>query len=194
MSSNDTGRNVVNAFKVVYKTYENVQKLISYLQGQAIEMGKYICFSDKFLRWSSDRDIYGWAYSSFILVFQNTNDKELENGWREGSVYALEIDLHTNDYAKINITKFDYADMSSWTKGLSPSAHWVFCHPLYEERQVIDYKYDGAQYEGKIKNEGKSSQYWGLQRVVGFSVPLTDITADNAYDKIFGGFDVLAEK
>ena len=37
-------------------------------------------------------------------------------------------------------------------------------------------------------------RYWGLKRVLGYEVPLSDITADNAYEKIFGVFKELAKR
>ena len=192
MSSNNTGKNIVKAFKIVYNTYENVNKLMSYLQNQARERKKYNPCSDRFLRWNSDQNTNAWAYSSFILVFQDTNDIEMKNGWYDGPLYVLEINFFEYEEATVNIARFDFFNINNLEPRLSPSHHWVFYDPLYGSENIIDYTGDEKNYDGTIKNETISKRYWGLQRVVGFSLPLTDINAENAYDKVFGGFDSLA--
>jgi hypothetical protein len=37
-------------------------------------------------------------------------------------------------------------------------------------------------------------RYWGLKRILRYEVPLSDITADNTYKKIFGVFKELAKR
>ena len=37
-------------------------------------------------------------------------------------------------------------------------------------------------------------RYWGLKRIMGYEIPLSEITAENAYEKIFGTFKELAKK
>ncbi|MCL1904317.1 MAG: hypothetical protein FWF94_07860 [Oscillospiraceae bacterium] len=195
MSSNDKGKGIVTAFKVVYNTYDSVQKLMSYLQSSAEEKGDYVCCTDKFLRWNSDKHIHGWAYNSFILLFQNEQDGELENEWYDGAVYVFEVDLSGDEHeeAVVNIARFDYTDIGSWSNAQpSPSNHWQFNHPLHNVDDMIEYEVDnGLNYVGKIKTEGKSKTYRGFQRVSGYYVPLMDITAENAYEVVFGGFDKL---
>ncbi|MGI5971346.1 MAG: hypothetical protein ACOX7P_06480 [Oscillospiraceae bacterium] len=38
------------------------------------------------------------------------------------------------------------------------------------------------------------NRYWGLKRVTGYEVPLSEINADNAYEKIFGTFRELEKQ
>ena len=198
MSSNSTGKNIGKAFEVVYKTYENVQKLLSFLKSQSEEKGEYVCCSEKILCWSSDQSIWGWAYHSFILVFQNAKNTELENGWRDGSLYIAEINLVQDDEPLFNIARFDYADVENWSSDpITKGNHWIFNHPLHDTGKLVSYNVseDGYDYDGIVVNEEKADKtYWGIRRVVGTSFPLTDITAENAYEKVFGGFDELAGK
>ena len=198
MSSNETGKNIANAFNVVYKTYENVEKLISFLKSQAKLENEYSrCFSSEFMRWRSDTNIYGWAYSSIILAFQNMEDLEYENSsWREGPIYVLEINLCSTDgNALLNIARFDY-DSVNFKKDnppLSYGDHGFFHHPLIDlNGKIIDYEpEDGNKFCGVIRNDAVSKKFWGLKSVRGFTVPLADITSENAYEIVFGGFNNL---
>jgi len=201
MSSNETGKNVANAFKVVYKTYENVRKLISFLSRQAEIENTYIkCHTSEFLRWTSDTNIYGWAYSSIILAFQNMDDIEYEkSSWREGPIYVLEIDLCGEESnAELNIARFDYdstifRELKKDASLLSYGDHRFFSHPLIDfNGKIIDYEEKGGkEFSGVIRNDAASKRFWGLKTVRGFTVPLTDITSKNAYEIVFGGFDKL---
>ena len=199
MNSNETGKNIANAFNVIYKTYENVIKLISFLKSQAELENTYTkCFSSDFLRYRSDPDIYGWASSSIILAFQSMEDAEYENSlWREGPIYVMEIDLCGKDNdAVLHIARFDY-DSALFKKDnplLSYGDHWFFNEPLIDFRgKVIDYKIDdGKSFYGVIRKDAATKRYWGLQSVRGVTVPLVDVTSENAYDIVFGGFDKLS--
>ena len=139
MNSNETGKNIANAFNVVYKTYENVKKLISFLKSQAEIENSYIkCFSSEFMRWRSDNDIYGWAYSSISLAFQSVDDIEYENSlWREGPIYVVEIDLCSVDNdAVLHIARFDY-DSTNFKKEnplLSYGDHWFLVNLFMETK------------------------------------------------------------
>jgi len=110
------GKNIYDAFEIVEKTYENVYELMRYCQEEATQKGDFIASSPKFLRYKSDNKIDGWSIKSFILVFQNSNDLLLENKWRDGPLFVMEINLFSNKYdvPMVNITKFEYkTDLSS---------------------------------------------------------------------------------
>ena len=72
MSSNNTGKNVANAFKVVSETCENVEKLIAFLNKQAGEKGEYIPCTSRPLRCRS-----GEFNDETILVFQKKQDEKI---------------------------------------------------------------------------------------------------------------------
>lgn len=182
--------NIFNAFEVVNKTHENVEKLINYCKNIITEKGGYVLSSPRFLRWKSDGSYWAWNTNSFILLFQDDGDNELENEWRDGPVYVLEINLYNPsvyDKPMVVVAKFEYDDIAGWSKGCSPANHYIFYQPLYN----FDYEeLDGRFLLTEIDEDSKQ-RYWGLNRVVCFEVPLTEITGQNAYDIIMGGFDKL---
>ena len=198
-SDKSKGKNIVDAFDVVYKTYENLQKLITYLQNYESSGGKYAIvptsIPDNFLRWKADgKNYYGWAPHSLVLAFQNIDDAELENEWRDGPVYIAEINLYEDDEAVINISRFDYADMSIFPSRLPVSDHWYFYNPLYGDNDSVSINEDKNKFTCTPLSEKKSKRYRGLQKVTGFTIPLVDITSENAYEKVFGGFDQLRDE
>ena len=182
--------NIFNAFEVVNKTHENVDKLINYCKNIITEKDEYVLSSPRFLRWKSDGSYWAWNTNSFILLFQDADDNELENEWRDGPVYILEINLYNPlvyDKPMVVVAKFEYDDIATWSKGCSPANHFIFYQPLYN----FDYEeLEGDFLVTEIDEESKQ-RYWGLNRVVCFEVPLTEITGQNAYDIIMGGFDKL---
>lgn len=188
------GDNIHNAFEVVIETYDNINKLMSFCQKEALDKGEFVLSSPKFLRYKSDNEINGWLTKSFVLLFQKSKDKPLENQWRRGPVYVMEINLHPDIHKvpMVSIAKFVYKKISSWEKGVSISAHWAFFDPLYNT-DVTEFEGDDFSYSGTINDE-YSDKYRGLQRLVGIGVPLADITWENAYETIFGGFRSLIVK
>lgn len=187
------GKNIHNAFEVVNKTYENVNKLMTYCSEMAVEEGEYVLVSPKFLRWKSDNNYWAWNIRSFILLFQNAEDQELENEWRQGPIYVMEINLYDPDYYEqpmINIAKFEYKEIAKWNSGCSPASHYIFYNPLYE----LNYEQDE---EGMYRTEVEAdygNRYWGLQNVIVKEIPLVEINGGNAYEKIFGGFNSLGRQ
>ncbi|PHD33537.1 MULTISPECIES: hypothetical protein [Bacillus cereus group] len=71
MSSNSVSTNIQNAFEVVRKTYQNIEKLLAELDRQGNELS-FAPVLLQFIRWKSDRD---------------------HNGWKDDVVYAIEISL-----------------------------------------------------------------------------------------------------
>jgi len=191
------GENIFNAFDIVTKTYENVNKLMDFCRAACSEKREFVIASPKFLRYKSDADISGWYIFSFILLFQNAKDQPLENNWRNGPVYVLEIGLYNPgvfDPPRVNIAKYEYADISSWSEGCSTASRWMFFKPLYEN--LLEFKRECSEYTGQVVDTDSLDDKWygGLRKVTGFKVPLTDITGENAYKIIFDGFRSLFDK
>jgi hypothetical protein len=190
----NSAENIRNAFVVVQKTYENVNKLMEYCKTIAAEKSNYTSAMDKFLRYKSDNDYSGWCIKDFILLFQRRSDIELENEWRDGPVFAIEIELCSDNLEQmptVYLSKFEYSDIGSWGKGCSPASHWQFYYPLrYEERMNFETNGEISKATPKTKEMG-DRYYRGLTQVRHIHLPLIDINADNAEEKIFGNFDKL---
>lgn len=189
--------NVHNAFHVVYKTYENINKLMDYTATTASEKSHYVSVVDKFLRYKSDNDFAGWFIKNFILIFQDKNHNEFENEWRDGPLYVMEIELYgkdldvSNQLPCIRLSKFVYGDIQSWSKGCSPANHWRFYFPL-RNKEIMNIKTEGDySYIVPYNQESSDRNYWGVKEIVSKKISLMDVTADNVVEKIFHTFDSL---
>lgn len=189
--------NVKNALQVLFKTYDNVEKLMEYCKIVAAEKTNYVTSVPKFLRRKSDNDTVAWLLNDFILLFQNGNDGECEseNGWRKGPIYVLEICLGekgSENLPIIYLSKFEYHDLNSWSEGCSPANHWAFYFPLRYD-QYMDFTIEGEYKIATPKNEKSSKTYWGLKKITTKSIDLFEVTSENLEEKIFGEFDKLAD-
>lgn len=190
------GENIHNAFEVVNKTHENVNNLIEFCKLMVNEKKEFDLMSPKFLRYKSDSDYWGWNTTQMFLLFQDMQDEMLENGWRDGPVYVLEILLYDTYECfetiepRLEIAKFEYEDIKNLPTGVSPASYYCFTHPLY------DLDYDELE-EGTLvadMPEEFTQRYWGVNRVVCKVELLVDVNNENAYDKIFGAFKYLKTK
>lgn len=197
----NSAENIRNAFKVVNKTYENINKMMNYCKTIADEGKEYVVSVPKFLRWKSDVEVDDWLINDFILLFQSKDYEKLENEWRNGPIYVLEIALDYGDTRKVYISKFEYRDIENWSNGCSPTNHWRFYWPIRNEDefdfQEIDLN-EKDSYEIWIPKKGKESvvdnSYWGIKRAVCYTEELIDINADNIKEKIFDRFTWLKDK
>lgn len=191
MSSSE---NIAAAFSVVLKTYESIYNLFVFLQSETAKRGEFEMMqaANKFLRWNSDTDFRAWAYDDFIHLFQNKSDNELENGWHDGPIYVLEINLKGDcDAPQVILSRFDYEDIASWSKGCSVSNHYIFYDPLYKQG-LASFNDDNISFSSITIND-RSGRYWGLKKIRGLYIPLVEITSENAYEKIIGGFKSLSD-
>ena len=192
MATTDLGKNIHNAFSVVFNTYKSIEKLMLACQSDEVKQNYYLP-TEKVLRYSSDQYWEGWVYWSFILLYQrNADGKCPENGWIDAPVYAVEInvDAETCEEPKIYVGKFEYKDICSWTPGCSPANHYIFYDAMHNDEL---FKIESA---GDIKvsvpvDEKVSGKYWGLKKVTFKEINLVDINADNYYDEIFGTIESL---
>ncbi|WP_106449555.1 hypothetical protein [Trichococcus alkaliphilus] len=193
---NSVEENIRNAFIAVHKTYENVDKLMEYSRTIANEKTNYKTANGKFLRWRSDNEISGWCIDDFILLFQRETDKKLNNEWRDGPIYVMEImlsnDKELEQMPTVYLSKFEYEDISSWYKGCSPSNHWRFYHPLRNADNMV-IQMNGVEISQAIPKtkEIADQYYWGVKKVSFVHLPLVEINAENVEEKIFGNFEKL---
>lgn len=188
----------MRAFHIVREAHKNVQEFISRCIALAEDKGEFelapMTGNNTFLRWSSDRDSNAWSYSDFIILFQRCRDTKLKNGYRNGALYILEINFNLDifEVPTANIARYDYDNIAkNWSANpISPSDHWIFYDPMYNG--VVDFPEYESMYCGEADEPLK--RYRGLKRVIGYELPLSEITADNAYEKIFGTFKELAKK
>lgn len=94
------------------------------------------------------------------------------------------------DKPMVVVAKFEYDDIASWSKGCSPAKHYIFYDPIYD----FEYKEFERHFILTEVEESYKQRYWGLKRVACYEVPLTEITGENAYDIIMGGFKKLRMK
>lgn len=191
----NSSENIKNALKVLFNTYDNVEKMMEYSKTIAAEKTNYVSSVSKFLRRKSDNDTEVWLLNDFILLFQNKNSEECVsgNGWRNDAVYVLEICLgekKNDNIPLVYLSKFEYTNINEWSEGCSPANHWVFYFPLRNEGYMNFTTKDG--YKISIpKNEKCSKTYWGLKKVTTKTIDLMEITSENLQEKIFGEFDKL---
>ena len=85
------------------------------------ERKEFDLMSPEFLRYKSDLDYWRWNTTQLFLLFQGTEDELLENSWRDGPIYVLEIILYPDgfetDEPKLEIAKFEYEDIESFLPG-----------------------------------------------------------------------------
>lgn len=190
----NSGENISNAVHVLYKTYENVNKLMEYCKIIAGDAG-YSCMNSKFLRWKSDNEYKGWLVRDFILLFQKDSDELLDNQWHDGAVFVMEVQLADENDEQVEpmvyLSKFIYKDIKTWTEGCSVSSHWIFYWPLCNEREFLFEDTDDDCTISKPKDQKIADKYWGLEKTIHLGVELTTITVDNVKEKIFGNFDKL---
>lgn len=194
-----SSENIRNALHVMYKTYENIEKLMEYTKIVSQEKTDYRVSFPKFLRYKSDNDIAAWLMNDFILIFQNNKDNncESENGWKDAPIYAMEIYLGDKDYEEddlpaIYLSKFEYYDINSWKEGFSPAYYWIFYYPLSNSNYMNFNSYNDINI-ATPQNEKASKTYWGLKKVTTKKLDLFDVTSENLAEKIFGTFDELAK-
>ena len=184
--------NIKNAFEVVRKTYENLNKLMGYLDVESIEKG-YEPSIGRFLRYSSDPDYKGWLYNNFVKLYQFTNDGELGSKWRDGPIYSVEFSFQ--DCPKMIVSKFDF-NIKEWGPGIGAHRVNYFSNPVNKDFKS-DFKHivleDLQGYTKSVPNEGISEKYWGLNHVIFREFNLTEVNLENANRLVFGEFDKMRE-
>ena len=180
MSSIDD--NIRNAMKVIRKTQENVDKLITFTKNLVKESDfGYILLTENFLRYSSDADHWGWTFGSFILLFKRNDDKK-------NIIYGMQIDL---DDAAIRVAKYSFGNEINYEARISPAESNKYTNPLWGEG-LFDLISSETFTKSVPKSEEIREKYSGLNYALFVEFPLSELKADNVKTKIFGSFDKLA--
>lgn len=161
-STNNISVNVKNAVTILRETYSNLTELFNEMDRVAEEEG-FVSMTPKFLRWRSDANYNGWLTSSFIKVYQYDDGASLPlEGLQEGPVYAVEVNLDDWEAgAMICLLKYEF-DLSQWSRLPGVSEHWIFYHPLYEEKH-FNHDYQNEIWSITINDDVKE-KYWGFQQ------------------------------
>lgn len=188
---NSHSKNIENAFLVVYNTLENTKKLMEYCDKVA-ESNGYISCTPRFLRNNTDSNVDGWLYNKLFKLYQREEDEELDNKWRNGPIYVLEINFEESP--SYYLSKFEYENINSWQRGISPSDWWAFYFPTDIKDNRIEFtKLDDIYTVGVPKFSYKKT-YWGLKRTVFKSKDLLELNSDNVNNNIFDEFNILKGK
>jgi len=181
MSSIDD--NIRNAMKIVRKTQENIQKLLNHCKNLAkSDKVGYELLTEKFLRYSSDPNYWGWTFGVFALVFKGKDNVQ-------NTLYVIEIDL---DYSIINAAKYIYNAPIDFERYISPSDWSKYGEPLRNDDENFIHEHLNDFKKSIPKSDDVSKKYLGINHALFAEFPLSEINAGNIQEKIFGTFDKLA--
>jgi hypothetical protein len=195
MDISTTKNNIGAAFSVVHKTYANLDKFFKELDDIADKSGYYslLTSAPRYLRYKSDIDAWGWMVSDFIKLYQKKDDPDTENEstYKNGPIYGLEVNFHSEDGPVINLVKYEYEDMASWTGAIPINAHWQFYWPLYGPDSFEITKDDAGRSVSVPKpNALADEKYRGLRKATWTTHELVGLTQDNI-GKLIAGWKEL---
>ena len=182
--------NIKNAFEIVRKTYENLDKLMVYLDNESTGKG-YKPSIGRFLRYSSDPDHRGWLYNNIIKLYQFIDDEDLHNKWKDGPIYSVEFSFE--NYPKMIVSKFDF-NIKEWSPGIGAHRVNYFSYPVNKDfksefrHMVLE---DSKEYTKSVPNDDISEKYWGLNHVIFREFKLTEVNLENANKLVFDEFDKM---
>jgi hypothetical protein len=183
--------NIKIAFEVVSKTYESVNKFIKYCDSTSVENG-YEPVINKILKDSSNSGYEISLTKRIVKLYQQKRDDKLNNGWRNGPIFAIEIDFY--DKPVIYVSKLEYEDIAEWRRGVSLTEYWGFSDPIESENSGF-IKNPTPEIEGYFVSvpgtQELKKEYWDIKEVIYKEIDLLEIDSSNVYKKIFGEFDVL---
>jgi hypothetical protein len=188
------GQNITNAFTVVLKTYENLEKFWVDLDETAMH-SSYVSITPKFIRWKSDSNSAGWLTGNFIKLYQSASDPLIDDieGLRNGPIYGVEVAFMEKEdlIPMISVAKYDYeaSDLSKWGKLPSVSDHWGFHYPLHN-KQLFTIESKGEFTSSIPKSNKTSKDYWNLIMVTYYRTELVPMQSKETIRRnIIDGFD-----
>ena len=190
LTTPNRGQNISTAVNVLKETYKNLNLLFTELDRIGEKEG-FISLTPRFLRWKSDSDSDGWLTNNFIKLYQIKTDPSLPTipNMRDGSLFAIEIDLGDNDYPVLSLSRYNF-DYSAWTRLPAVSDHWIFWDPFR-----IENFFEITEMEGlweSIPLEKAKRRYLGMKNAVSKDIPLLSVTSpEDIKHKIFHELDNL---
>ena len=185
--------NIENAFLVVRKTYENIEKFLAEADRVGSDSG-FDSITPRFLRYRSDIDTEGWMIDSFIKLYQEkqAHPCESDNGLKNAYIYA--IDVSFEDKPEIILSRFEYTDLNSWTKAPIVSEWWGLYRPVRHSNgfKIATITVSDDQYFVSRPKDAKTGEsFWDLKEVVFKKTDLISIKATNINQRIFKEFEKL---
>jgi hypothetical protein len=175
---NDASDNIKNAFAVVIRTYENLERFFAELDTVADKTGLARITPD-FLRWHSDQHVHGWLTTSFIKLFQRSNDPAhgRVEGLRNGPVFGVEARFFLDTAPLFYLARYEYdAQLSAWSHLPQPGNHHKFQLPLYMDRLFRFTSKDAVRVSTPLGAKVEK-RFWGLKRVVFANTPLLAVSS-----------------
>lgn len=184
MNSVSVQENIKNAFEVVRKTYESVDKLLAEMDRQSVECG-FVPVIPQFLRWKSDREYQGWFIQSFIKLYQRdfATPCRSGNGLKNDPIYAVEISF--KEEPRMTLCKYVYSTLEHWDKPPSVSEYWFFYWPLYDGDNFTDHELENGVFRNVPNDEKTSEKFGKIQEVIWKEIDLLSITSTNIRDMVF---------
>lgn len=175
-------RNILNAFQVVYRTYQSVDKMFAELDEVCLRSG-YVVLTPRFMRWKSDMHPGGWLVGSFIKLYQRKEDPRLRKGQelRNGPIFGVEVSLLNTqgplESLDMLVAKYEYEDdyFRTWDRAPSVAEHWGFYHPLRDAKRFQLSEANGV-WKSVPADDAVKDEFWGLRQARFVRRPLLDIT------------------
>jgi hypothetical protein len=181
-SAIDAGTNIMNAFDVVRRTYENLSKLFQELDVVANKEGLNP-ITPKFLRWRSESDCKAWATTIFVKLFQSQDAPKHTKvkGLKQGAIYGVEVAFEEGKSPILYLSRYDYdVELVSWSRLPGPGDLRLFHWPRWDQRRFVIGP-DTSVLKSIPRNAEVKKKYWGLEMAVFSELPLTSV---DSRDKI----------
>ena len=184
----DMDKTIVQAFEIAVKTHDNIGKLIKSYKSMCEKAG-YKLLTKDFIHWWTTRDdddpilpaSASWSTRWFILLFKRKDDEK-------NAVYVMEINL---TIPNVTAAKFIYkheVDYINVNKNFDSYSLPVYMDDRYSYKDV---EINGFAFKRATLQTYRNKNL--ANSVLFAEFPLSEITADNIQEKIFGTFDKLAE-
>jgi hypothetical protein len=177
--------NIWNAFKVIEKTYEGVEKMMAFCDEKAQSNG-YESYNKKYLRYKSDIYIDGWYTQGFIKIY-------VKGRIGDASVYDVYVmNINFFDEPKVYISKHFFA--KSVSANISPNDYWLYDNPIGDmDKNEFETKFYETYSDlfVVIPKTGIKEKYYGFEKAIFKEFKISSITKDNIEEIVFGTFDLL---
>jgi hypothetical protein len=173
-SAIDVGKNIMNAFGVLRRTYENLSKFFQELDNAAKDEGLVPITPNFFLRWRTEANYKAWAITTFIKLFQAKHDPSHSSlkGLRQGAVYGVEVAFAEDEVPHLHLSRFVYdVELRSWPRLPRPGDFSTFHRPRWDKNRFVIESRESYDVSTPLSAE-VGSRHWGLKKAVVGHTPL----------------------